>query len=575
MKKIFYLLGFSLFPHRFTLKRSEIIFCFILCLFSTSFLFSQVSIHGSFGASTEFYKFNSTDSTLRPRRPDFNYRVFFSPVVSIGKNFVMPFTFEVTKPLTQAYLPVASFDSPIRNFMNPNNNIGIHPTLGWAKFHVGSHTAQFSELSTGNLPIFGAGFDLSPGIFRVAYSYGVSQWAIQPDTTLRLDGAYQRHFQAAKFGIGKKEGSGIYINAAKIRDYTSSLDGSPKIKGQEGIVVTADFRLKLSKHLVLSGEAGGSGFTKNIQATEVDTGFLGKLPDALFNPTTASRADLAGKASIEIDYEKFGIAFNAKYLGAGFEPLGYGFVETDVLDLTVAPRFNLFNNKLMLNGSIGQREDNLAKTKITTTKRLIGSGNMTAILSQKLSVSANFSNYGTRNTLDNDTLRLEFVSQNFSLSPAYRFMFKKVQNTLSATLARSQFEDKNLFSGARNTNNMTALTGNWMLVFGKMTLSALGSFSRNERSTGQLDIVTYSLQPSIALLKRKLNASCGFVYSIIGQTGSTSENRVMLRPNLRWQATKRTQLRADGSWQVYHYGSLRHDARYDESFLRTSIVQSF
>jgi hypothetical protein len=543
--------------------------------FVPTVLAAQVSVHGSFGASTEFYKFNSTDSTLRPRRPDFNYRVFFSPVLQIGKGFEMPFTFEITKPLTQAYLPVPSFDSPIRNFTNPNNNIGLHPTFGWATFHLGSHTAQFSELSTGNLPIFGAGFDLNPGRLRMAYSYGVSQWAIRPDTTLRLDGAYERHFQAVKLGVGKKQGSGFYLNAAKIKDFTNSLDGSPKIKGQEGIVFTADFRLKFSSHVALTGEAGASGFTKNIQSNKVDTGILGKLPNDIFNPRITTRGDFAGKASFDIDYEKFGISFNAKYLGAGFEPIGYGFVETDVLDLTVSPRFNLFKNKFMLNGSIGLREDNLAKTKITTTKRLIGSGNMTAVLSEKLSISANYSNYGTRNTLDNDTLRLEFVAQNFSISPAYRFKLGRVQNTLSATYSESQFDDKNLFSGVRNSNNMTAITANWMLVFGKMTLSALGSISRNERSSGQLDIQTYSLQPSIALFKRKLNMSCGLVYSFIEQTGFTADDRIMLRPNVRWQATKRTQLRADGSWQVYHYGSVRRNAQYDESFLRTGIVQSF
>ena len=500
------------------MKNKHLFLSLCLCWQISTILTAQIAVHGSFGASTEFYKFNSSDSSLRPRRPDFNYRVFFNPVIQIGKNFEMPLSFEITKPLTQGYLPLTSFDSPIRNFTNPNNNIGLHPTFGWATFHLGSHTAQFSELSTGNLPIFGAGFDLNPGRLRIAYSYGVSQWAIRPDTTIKLDGNYERRFQAVKLGFGKKEGSGFYLNAAKIQDQTNSLEGT-KIKGQEGLVITADFRLKFSKHLVLSGEAGGSGFTKDVKGTEVDTGIIGKLPNFLFNPRQTTRADLAGKSSLELNYEKWGISFNAKYLGAGFEPIGYGFVETDVLDLTVAPRFNLFKNKLIVSGSIGQREDNLAKTKLATTKRLIGSGNMMVLFSQNFSISANYSNYGSRNTVDNDTLRLEFVAQNIAISPAYRFKIGQVQNSLSVTVAQSKFDDKNLFSGSRNSNNMNALSANWMLMFGKMTLTALASFNQNKRSTGQLNIQTYSLQPSIALLKNKVNASCGLIYSTIEQTG--------------------------------------------------------
>ncbi len=536
----------------------------------------NVSVHGSFGASTEFYQFNSEDSTLRPRRPDFNYRLFFSPVIQFGNNFTLPFTFELTKQFKEAYLPLPPSDNLIRSFANPNNAIGIHPTLSWAKFHLGSHTAEYSELSTGNVPIFGAGFDLQPGHFRIAYSYGVSQWAITPDTTLQLDGSYERRFQATKIGFGQKDGSGVYLNAVKIRDVTDDFENHlPKTTAKEGILATIDFRIKLSEHYSLNGEVGGSAFTDNLLSEELEGDWISDLPEFIFNPRESTRTDYAGSANFDIDYTKWGMNFQAKYLGAGFESLGFAYLETDVLDLIIAPRFRLFNNHFILNASVGQRQDNLSNTKTTTTRRFIGNGSITVVVSNSLTVSANYSNYGTRNTIDNDTLRLEFVSQNFSVSPSYRFKIGKVANTLSASIASSQFDDKNLFSGERNSNDMKAVTGNWTAIIGKLTFSAVGSISRNERSTGVIDIQTWSFQPGISLYKRKVQISCGFVYSQIEQTGSTADTRMMLRPNVRWKVTNRLQFRADANLTTYQYGSARNDSQYDESYLQTGIVQSF
>ena len=546
------------------------------------FLFTEIlpaqpiEIHGSIGASTEFYQFKSEDSTLRPRRPDFNYRLYFSPVIQFGENFTLPFNFEITKQFKEAYLPLPPTDNLFRTFANPNNAVGIHPTLNWATFHLGSHTAEYSELSTGNVPIFGAGFDLHPGQFRIAYSYGVSQWAIQPDTTLQIDGSYERRFQAAKFGYGKKDGSGIYLNAVKIRDVSEDFDSHlPKTTAKEGILATVDFRLKLSEHYVVRGEAGASAFTDNLLSEEIEGDWISDLPEFILNPRESTLTDYAGSANFEMNYPKWGVNFQAKYLGAGFESLGFAYLETDVLDLTVAPRFRIFNDHLIVNASVGQRQDNLSDTKTTTTKRFIGNGSITAILTKSLTISANYSNYGTRNTLDNDTLRLEFVSQNFSVSPSYRFQLGKVANTVSASFASSQFDDKNLFSGERNSNDMKAFTGNWTAIVGTLTLSAVGSITRNERSSGVIDIQTWSFQPGVSFYKKKLQVSCGFVYSLIEQTGSTPDNRIMLRPNVRWKVTNRLQFRADANLTAYQYGSARNDSQYNESYLQTGIVQTF
>jgi len=549
-------------------------------LFVTGFcltIFSQAekkfSISGNFGFTTEFYDFNTTDSTLRPRRPDFNYRLFFNPVFHFGKKFSVPVSLVATKRFSNAYLPLPSYDNPLRSLTNPNNAIGLSPTFGWATFHMGSHTADFSELSTGNLPIFGAGIDLRPGNWRIAYSNGMANWALQPDTTLNLQGTYQRRLQAVKLGWGEDK-SYFYLNTTKISDNENSVKDAAR-KPEEAALFTAEFGLELSKYISGKVEIGACAFTKNKYAEGIEDKRIEFMPDFLFQANETTRLDYASIFALSVDYPTWGISVQQKKIGAGYVPLGFGFMESDVLDRTVSPRLQLFKNKFILNASGGIREDNLSGTKISTTKRLILSGNVMALFTKSFSVSANYANYGARNNLDNDTLRLEFVSKNLSVTPVYRIQGKSASHTVSATYALSDFEDKNLFSGELAANKTETYSGSYSLGIQQFSLTASGTLMHNARSTGDLDITTMTLQPGYGFFKRKMNTSVGFVYAIIAQEGFTDSKRFIVRPKIRWRLTPKLTLNLQGSLHTYKYGTVRNNASYDESYLQTGITKSF
>ena len=58
---------------------------------------------------------------------------------------------------------------------NPMNNFGLNPTYKWAEFQLGTQYLKYSDLSTGDIGIFGAGFSLKPGDYRFKFFTGTSQ----------------------------------------------------------------------------------------------------------------------------------------------------------------------------------------------------------------------------------------------------------------------------------------------------------------------------------------------------------------------------------------------------------------
>jgi hypothetical protein len=50
------------------------------------------------------------------------------------------------------------------------NNFAVNPKYKWAEIQLGTQYLNYSNLSTGDIGIFGAGFDLRPGKFELNFS---------------------------------------------------------------------------------------------------------------------------------------------------------------------------------------------------------------------------------------------------------------------------------------------------------------------------------------------------------------------------------------------------------------------
>jgi hypothetical protein len=136
---------------------------------------------------------------------------------------------------TNVTTPRTGTSSLTQFILSPVNNLGLasfSPQFGWATFHLGSHTPQYSNLSAGDYQIFGAGFDLRPGQLRFSSSAGIVQRAIDPDTVNGIPGAYARWIYMTKIGYGDEAGSLVDLNIIRLRDDPASIGSSGIVVGQ-------------------------------------------------------------------------------------------------------------------------------------------------------------------------------------------------------------------------------------------------------------------------------------------------------------------------------------------------------
>ncbi len=159
----------------------------LLALFSLN-AFAQeeqkkFSASGTMGISYEGYGLSRSPSGWTgylPRKPWNQVRFNFSPSFTFGKNFSLPFNFNFAAKPTNFAGPYSGIIK--QNFSqyitNPMNNFGVNPKYKWAELQLGTQYLKYSDLSTGDIGIFGAGVDLRPKTYRIKFFTGISQQGI-------------------------------------------------------------------------------------------------------------------------------------------------------------------------------------------------------------------------------------------------------------------------------------------------------------------------------------------------------------------------------------------------------------
>ncbi|MBK7434279.1 MAG: hypothetical protein IPI66_10490 [Chitinophagaceae bacterium] len=142
-----------------------------------------VEVSGTAGISYEGYGLSRRPSGwlgYSPRKPWNQVRFNFTPTFKFGKNFSLPFNFNFAAIPTNFAGPYAGLAK--QNFgqfiTNPMNNFGLNPKYKWAELQLGTQYLKYSELSTGDIGVFGAGFDLRPGVYRIKFFTGISQQGV-------------------------------------------------------------------------------------------------------------------------------------------------------------------------------------------------------------------------------------------------------------------------------------------------------------------------------------------------------------------------------------------------------------
>jgi hypothetical protein len=204
-----------LFPDNLLVKKSiqAIMFFLLITLSVSAEKPGLFKISGNMGVFYDWYGYNQQDyETFRPKYPEHLIRFSFHSTISAGKYFSMPLGIDITNQQVSYILPSITRRTVYRLCAKPRNNISINPTYKWAKVFLGTQIPAYSPLTTGDIPVFGAGVHLNPGRFIFSFNYGKSQPAINASPFDNIAGAYEQWLMASRIGIGKEDGTKIVLN---------------------------------------------------------------------------------------------------------------------------------------------------------------------------------------------------------------------------------------------------------------------------------------------------------------------------------------------------------------------------
>ncbi len=540
---------------------------------------SKINLSGFIGVNYEIYNFSQENyPTFRPRYPDNLFRLNAQATLSIGKYFSIPISIMLTNQKVMYNFPSLPEESVLDYIQNPTNNISISPKYKWFQAHLGTHTALYSPLSTGDIPMFGIGMDINPGKFIFSANYGVSQRAVEPDVELNIPGAYRQNLIASRIGFGKIEGAQFTLNVVKVKDDITSINASPlNAKPIEGILVSPYIKFKITEQVEFSTETAGSVYTSDLLNTGIINEKIIQDISDLIVINASSKADIAHNTRIDWKGKRMSLGGEVKYVGARFLPIGYRFAEKDILDYKINTALKLFKDKANISGSFGIRTNNLTGTKLSKSKRVIANLNVFAQLSKAFSVNANFSNFGFNNDASLLNQRIELVNNSLTLAPMYTFKTKKINHLITANLGLNNFEQFNVNTNDFETTKNTTYSLSYNLLFLKipLNLNFQSLYLDNKMFVGSFSMFNYGITATYKLFNKKLIPSLALNFANISKEGHTADNRASIRFKLKYKITKKLYCKVEYRFTNYTYGSSKPNALVDQNRLQFAIQQKF
>jgi hypothetical protein len=569
-------------------KIAGILFCIVfnsLCV-NAQTKKPSFSVSGTMGVSYEGYGLdrNPTGWTgYTPRRPWNQVRFNFMPNFQFGKNFSLPFNINLAALPTNfagpysGYIPGGPKQSFKQWIANPVNNIAVNPKYKWAELQLGTQYLRYSELSTGDIGVFGAGFDLKPGQYRIKFFMGTSQPGINyfagPPT---ITGAFKRSnwmFQIGKEKEGKYE---VAFNFAKGKDFiTSSAPPPLLIKPQEGFVTTLVTNIFFNKGWYVKIEGAQSVFTKDLTTTST---LLVKSFEPFIKAHTSTTRDYAGSGAIGKKGKNFDIGISSKYFGAGFQTIGYPYLQPDRLDYTVNTKWNTWKNKMNIVASLGQRVNNISNTTLSA-KQLIGNLNWYTQFNDNWSLNVNYNNFGFQSASGLNPYGIKNVSNDLGISPTYTWSNSKMSNLLSFSYNYSKYDERDVLTGLTTSNNThTALLTYVPSYFTKdITPDFSAMYFYNDVPLAKTKLATISSGLSMPVAKKKVQLRGQLQYNIVKLNAYKGDNNFVASCSVDWKITKQFSWNTYLSTNYFKYGNsiIPNGANYLESTCRTGFQYKF
>jgi hypothetical protein len=560
----------------------------------------KFSISGTAGVTYDYYGL-----TVNPKAPPFYsarrpwhlVRFSFQPTMSFG-DFKLPFNINFSPMRNNFGSPPFGFGSmpgfPKQTFSqwitNPMNSIGINPSYKWAELQLGTQYLKYSDLSTGDIGAFGYGISLKPGKFRFKFFRGVSQQAFQPFPATGTPppvfvGAYKRTITMGQIGLEKEGKYFAGFNIVKGKDDAGSIafpltSGPPLTpKPAENLIISFATKFTTTKGWYGQTELATTITSRDNTATPPSP--LVKDFKPFINTNPSSYRDHAMQAGFGKKGKDWDIGASMKWLGAGYNTMGYPYVQNDRLEYTVNTRFNAWKKKMNVTASLGQRFGNWSTA--SHTRQIIANTNVFVQFDDHFSVNANYNNFGFNAPTAGG---IKNVGNDLGVNPTYTWSTSKMAHLLSLTYNWSKYTETSVASPYITSNNThTALLLYAPSFFNKPDLSAdISTMYFNNKSSlaTKLNILSVSVSVGRNFPKKKISLRGQLMYTNTTIDPYTASNNIMATLGIDWKITKKLSWNTSITGNFNKYGNelvgtaaSLLGASYLESSLHTALLYRF
>ena len=566
----------------------------LLLLFSTGIATAQTeslkksfSISGTMGVSYEYYGLSRKPTGwtgFTPRKPWNQLRFNFTPNMQFGKNFSLPFNFNFAMKPTNYAGPYSGLKKQSfgQFITNPMNNFGLNPKYKWAELQLGTQYLNYSDLSTGDIAVFGAGFDLRPGTYIIKFFTGLSQQGVNyfngPPT---VNGAYKKKnwmFSLGKAREGKYE---MAFNFVKANDDSNSVVTRPlTIKPQEGFTMSFAGKAFLKGGWYVNAEGAQSIYTKNT-FLPLDTSKPSFKP--FIEAHTSTVKDYAGDMSFGRKSKNFDIGAKLKYIGAGFQTPGYPFMLPDRFDYTLNTRFNAWKDssggyKMNVVASVGKRVNNVSNTTLKA-EQFIANLNWFTQFNDHWNLNVSYNNFGFETPSGLNPYGIKNVSNDFGVNPSCTWGNEKVIHLMSLNYNYSKYDERDVITAIVTSNNTHTALLTYVPTF--LTRNISPDFSmmyfRNSMPAFKLTLITFSSGLSWSALKKKMNLRAQAQYNFSKTNSFKNNNNLIASLTCDWKVSEKLTWNTFISTNQFKYGDeiIPNGASYLESNVRTGFQYRF
>jgi hypothetical protein len=394
------------------------------------------------------------------------------------------------------------------------NRLSLHPKYKWVLAHIGDVSMSFSPYTFNGLQFTGGGLELTPEKYplRASFMGGRLAKATEYDGRPQTIPTYERWGYGTKLSYKKEDleiGGILFFANDKANSLSAPIPDEKKIYPLSNQVYSGFAKYKPLHFIEVFGEYALS-LLGNTQSQKQD-----------FTAYNAGINFIFTKASVGVRYEK---------VDPDYKTLGAYYFVNDMENITLNSSLNLFKGNVSIATSIGRQHDNLNQQKPKQSNQWVGSANVNAKVTPKLSLSGSYSNFTMfTNKLINPFDRIN--NPQLYEHPQDSINYRQVSQNTNANIAYAINEKQNItlsysFNDVVNKQNDIVRRGGisrfhnagaaYMVQFpeSKLSLSPSFNYSYSIVAREKTEVMGPSLTVGKAFFEDKLNTTLLGNYSI-------------------------------------------------------------